>query len=523
MSRNGSDAFQTPPEALEPLLTYLRTDWTIWECACGKGNLVQGLRQAGRTVIATDKNEGKDFLTWQPPDDWHCIVTNPPFSLKNEFLARAYDLGKPFAFLLPFTALESSPRQSLFRRNGIQVMLLDKRIQFETPTQVTSHPWFPVAWFCWGLGLPEQLTFVDPIPDAKIIIRPISAPPATNHQSNGKSDEQPGQAHLELAALGELDKKLLVARDRIRQVGRMESTGFYWHGRPGTGKTHLVLATLDEMSVQYEYHKGHITAQGLLEIMAKHHDKVIILDDVSVIFTDKKAVQYLLAALGRLQGQAWQTSYVRQGQQVRVTFTGGIICVSNLAIENRGMLAALKSRVHTLGHSPSDLMLVALARHRICKAGWPTDNPTLSAEEVNEVINWVWSESKRLNVAVDLRVLFDKGLPDYLAWRQKKTEAHWKDLVTTTLEEEVNSLAFTPPGGMNKVGVRQATKEEEWEIVRVILKEYDTRRDRIWAWQQRTKKCEKTFDRRWAEIKTQDGAKSVPEDETPILKIVSDP
>ncbi len=160
MSRNGSDDYQTPPEALEPLMPYLKPDWTIWECACGKGNLVDGLRRAGRKVIATDTKAGNDFLAWQPRDDWHCLVTNPPFSLKNEFLARAYDLGKPFAFLLPLTTLETQSRQRLFRRNGIQVMLPDKRIHFETPHQKTPHPWFPVAWFCWKLGLPEQLTFV---------------------------------------------------------------------------------------------------------------------------------------------------------------------------------------------------------------------------------------------------------------------------------------------------------------------------------------------------------------------------
>ncbi len=73
--------------------------------------------------------------------------------------------------------------------------------------------------------------------------------------------------------------------------------------------------------------------------------------------------------------------------------------------------------------------------------------------------------------------------------------------MTTTLEEEVTSLAYTPPGGVNKVGVRQATKEEEWEIVRAILKEYENRTDRIGAWRQRTKKSEKAFDRRWGEIK----------------------
>jgi AAA domain len=159
LSRCGSDDFQTPPEAVRPLLPYLPPG-IIWECACGKGNLADGLRQAGHNVIATDKKDGKDFLLWQPRR-WHCIVTNPPFSKKNEFLARAYALGKPFAFLLPLTALESPSRQGLFQRNGIQVLLLDKRINFETPNQTLSHPWFPVAWFCSGLNLPEQLTFVD--------------------------------------------------------------------------------------------------------------------------------------------------------------------------------------------------------------------------------------------------------------------------------------------------------------------------------------------------------------------------
>ena len=328
-----------------------------------------------------------------------------------------------------------------------------------------------------------------------------------------ESEPQPVQVteatDPELIALAELDQKLLVARDRIRLVAIGETPGFYWHGRPGTGKTHTVLATLEKMGVKYHFHKGYITAQGLLEILDKHFDKVIILDDVSAIFDDKKAVQYLLAALGRLQGQALDMSYARQGKEISFKFVGGIICISNLGIERKGMLPAFKSRVHTLGHSPSDLMLIALARHRICKEGWPAVNPKLTVDEVNEGINWVWAESQRLNVPVDLRVLFDKALPDYRAWKEKKTEAHWKDLVTTTLEEEVSALAYTPPGGVNKPGVRQTTKEQEQQIVRAILKEYATRRERMWAWKQRTRalgleKSEKAFERRWAEVKAQD-------------------
>jgi hypothetical protein len=265
----------------------------------------------------------------------------------------------------------------------------------------------------------------------------------------------------------------------------------------------------------------------LLEIMASHQDEVVVLDDVSAIFEEKKAVQYLLAALGRQQGKALEMGYVRQGVEVSFKFTGGIICISNLPVTPKGMLAAFKSRVHTLEHKPTDEMLIALCRHRITKKGWPAGNPKLVVEEVDETISWVQEESKRLNVPVDLRVILDKALPDYLAWKQKQTEANWKDLVTTTLEEDVSSLAYTPPGGLNR-GVRQATKEQEWAVVRAILKEYPERRDRIWAWQQRTGKSEKAFDRRRAEVMEMDASANVSEvsevsKAKPVLKVVTEP
>jgi hypothetical protein len=320
----------------------------------------------------------------------------------------------------------------------------------------------------------------------------------------------------EKQALVELDQKLLVARDRIRQVAHGEASGFYWHGRPGTGKTHTVLMTLTEMGIKFHYHKGYITAGGLLELLAKHCSSIIVLDDVSAIFDDKKAVQYLLAVLGRLNGTALPMSHTRQGLEISFTFTGGIICISNLAVESKGMLSAFKSRVRTLQHSPTDLMLIALCRHRICQKGWPIVKAESTAHECHEVIDWVGEESQRLGVPVDLRVIMEKAMPDYLAWRKKQTEAHWHDLVTTTLEEEVTSLAYTPPGGVNKVGIRQTTKEQEQQIVRAILKEYSTRKDRMWAWKERTRnlgreKSDKAFERRWAEVKAQDISANVSE------------
>lgn len=151
-----SNDFQTPPYAVKPLLPFLKKDWVIWECASGKGNLVKTLENEGFKVIGTDILQGYDFLKWKP-EKFDCIVTNPPYSLRYEFLERAYELGKPFAMLMTLTTLEGK-RQKLFREYGIELLLLDKRINFETPSGKGSGAWFPVAWFCWKL-LPEKIVF----------------------------------------------------------------------------------------------------------------------------------------------------------------------------------------------------------------------------------------------------------------------------------------------------------------------------------------------------------------------------
>jgi len=142
-------------------LPFLDKEWLIWEPACGKGNLVGGLNSAGFLTEGTDILTGNNFLTGRP-DKFDCIVTNPPFSLKQEFLERCYFLGKPFALLLPLTTFETAKRQALFKEFGIEVIFFDKRINFETPNKVeNSSSWFATAWFTNGLNLGSQLNFAN--------------------------------------------------------------------------------------------------------------------------------------------------------------------------------------------------------------------------------------------------------------------------------------------------------------------------------------------------------------------------
>jgi hypothetical protein len=159
-----SDIFQTPIGAVDPILPFLRKDWRIWECSSGHGNIAKYLRSMGFEVMESDLSQGKNFLTYQP-DSFDCIITNPPYSIKDDFLRRAYYLKKPFAFLLPITALEGKARQVLYREYGLEVIFMDGRINFETPSGKGSGAWFATAWFTCGLNIGKQMTFsfLDPI------------------------------------------------------------------------------------------------------------------------------------------------------------------------------------------------------------------------------------------------------------------------------------------------------------------------------------------------------------------------
>jgi hypothetical protein len=152
--------FQTPAAALLPLYPFLPKEWTVWECAAGNGNLVTALKDNGYNAIGSDLRTGNDFLMYEPAEHYDCIITNPPYDLKDEFLHRAYQLNKPFAFLLPLTTFEGKKRQSLFTKHGLEVIMFDKRVNFETPDGEGKGSWFMTAWFSNGLNLGRQLTFV---------------------------------------------------------------------------------------------------------------------------------------------------------------------------------------------------------------------------------------------------------------------------------------------------------------------------------------------------------------------------
>ena len=159
LSQGHSNDFQTPPEAIEPLLPYIPKDWIVWECAYGEGFMVKAFQNKGYKVVSSDILTGGDFLIGEP-DQYDCIITNPPYSIKQKFLERCYQIGKPFALLLPLTTFETQKRQNLFKTYGLEVIFLPTRINFKTPSGKGSGAWFAVAWFTNGLKIGKEINFL---------------------------------------------------------------------------------------------------------------------------------------------------------------------------------------------------------------------------------------------------------------------------------------------------------------------------------------------------------------------------
>jgi hypothetical protein len=158
-----NDEFYTPEYAVLPILKYIPTNATVW-CPFDteQSNFVKMLRERGNHVIATHKdNPDTDFFVYEPIG-YEYIVSNPPYSLKNEVFERLFGLGKPFAMLVGVVGIfESQKRFNMFKDNDFEIMYMSKRISYFKnfdDTKPSLNPPFSSVYICKGM-LPKSIVF----------------------------------------------------------------------------------------------------------------------------------------------------------------------------------------------------------------------------------------------------------------------------------------------------------------------------------------------------------------------------
>lgn len=155
---SAGDEVYTPFYAVEPLTEFLPKDKRIW-CPFDENwsAFYQYLSENGYDVIRSSLREGQDFFSYEP-DKWDILVSNPPFSRKNEVLKRAFSFEKPFALLLPVNSIQGKARYKIFK-NQIQMLCFDGRVDYHTRHNMespTKGNHFGSAYFCRDL-LPTKL------------------------------------------------------------------------------------------------------------------------------------------------------------------------------------------------------------------------------------------------------------------------------------------------------------------------------------------------------------------------------
>lgn len=144
---SGRNNFQTPLYALDLIIPYIPKEAkTILEPSAGQMRLVDYLqRKHGYNVRAQDLYPmrsdcyTKDFLEMNSNDldtpigKINCIVTNPPFSLKFDFIDKCMDFDLPFALLIPFDMCKFLHDKF---KQGLEAIVPNRRIDYLTPNIV---------------------------------------------------------------------------------------------------------------------------------------------------------------------------------------------------------------------------------------------------------------------------------------------------------------------------------------------------------------------------------------------------
>ncbi len=155
--QGNNDECYTPAYAVEPILKYIPPNAKVW-CPFDTQDS-EFVKQISKTntVIASHLNNGQDFYTYEPTEQWDCIISNPPFTNKRKIFERALSLGRSFAMIMSNTWLNDSAPKQLFKDKDLQLLMFDKRIKFVKPDgTVENKITFSSSYYCWNF-LPKQI------------------------------------------------------------------------------------------------------------------------------------------------------------------------------------------------------------------------------------------------------------------------------------------------------------------------------------------------------------------------------
>ena len=157
-----SDEYFTPENVVKAIIPFIPKEVkTIWRPFDKENSsYVRILGRSGYNIIYSHIDNGKNFFEYEP-ENYDCIISNPPFSLKDDIVQRLYELNKPYAILLPLPSLQGQKRFKYIK--DCQALIFNKRINFykdDLLTKPTKGVAFATIYLCRNF-LPNDLMFME--------------------------------------------------------------------------------------------------------------------------------------------------------------------------------------------------------------------------------------------------------------------------------------------------------------------------------------------------------------------------
>lgn len=148
-----SDEYFTPAYAVCPIIKRLKPGAVVW-CPFDTADsaYVKVFTRHGFHVIYSHILTGQDFFHTEVPECDY-IISNPPYSLKNQVLKRLYEIGKPFAMLINFQGIfDSRERFKLFKEHRVEMLWLSPRVNYiGTDGNPSRGAPFQSGYLCSGI------------------------------------------------------------------------------------------------------------------------------------------------------------------------------------------------------------------------------------------------------------------------------------------------------------------------------------------------------------------------------------
>tara|TARA_B110000503_G_scaffold96522_1_gene145119 strand:- start:240 stop:728 length:489 start_codon:yes stop_codon:yes gene_type:complete len=148
-----SNDWNTPLEAFELIFQYVDKTKRIYFPFFNDGSLVNHLN----TLEVNYIHSNTDFFTYEP-EEYNCIVDNPPYSIKQKVFERCIALDKPFALLVPMDTLDRQYFSKLFKNRDFTIIIPNKRYNFVSNEKKLT-PAFKCIWITLNLNLGTQIIF----------------------------------------------------------------------------------------------------------------------------------------------------------------------------------------------------------------------------------------------------------------------------------------------------------------------------------------------------------------------------